>query len=122
MKRHLRSWGVVYVSMTLFVISWGAQFLTQLQVVSNEAQQHQQPFSWGEFWPQYLASTFENWQSEFLQISWQAFAIAGLASLWFRKSKEDSEAMKRDLADIKRRLDLDPSLTGSTDRTPPVLH
>ena len=37
-----------------------------MAVESNEASQHGQSFAWGEFLPQLFASTFENWQSEFL--------------------------------------------------------
>jgi hypothetical protein len=36
--------------------------------------------------------------------------VAALASWWFRKSKEDTEAMKRDLAHIKSSL---PVTTGT---------
>lgn len=104
MQQHLRKWGVVYASLVLFFLAWAAQFVTQLQVVNQEATQHGEPFEWSQFWSQYLASTFENWQSEFLQIAWQAFAVAALASFWFRKSKEDTEQMKRDLAHIKSTL------------------
>jgi hypothetical protein len=41
-------------------------------VESNEAQQHGQSFAWADFFPQFFESTFENWQSEFLQLVWQA--------------------------------------------------
>jgi hypothetical protein len=106
----LRAWGVVYASLLLFLVAWAAQLATQMQVVRNEAQAHGEPFTWAQFWPEFFASTFENWQSEFLQIAWQAFAVAALASWWFRKSKEDTEAMKRDLAHIKSSL---PVTTGT---------
>jgi hypothetical protein len=117
-KDHLKKWGVVYASLALFLTAWIAQFFTQMQVVANEAAEHQQQFSWGEFWPQYFASTFENWQSEFLQIAWQAFAVSALASFWFRKSKEDTEQMKRDLAHIKGQMATDPSVAPEMALTP----
>jgi len=46
----------------------------------NEAEQHGQAFTWSDFFPQFFSSTFENWQSEFLQLVWQA---AGLALFYF---------------------------------------
>jgi len=46
----------------------------------NEAEQHGQAFTWWDFFPQFFSSTFENWQSEFLQLVWQA---PGLALFYF---------------------------------------
>jgi hypothetical protein len=43
---------------------WAGQFLTQIVVERNEAEQHQQAFEWGEFFPQFWQSTFENWRME----------------------------------------------------------
>jgi hypothetical protein len=42
----------------------------------NQAEQHGQSFEWAQFLPQFFASTFENWQSEFLQLVWQAAGLA----------------------------------------------
>jgi hypothetical protein len=52
----------------LFVVSWIGQFVAQVAEVSNDAREHGQAFSWAEFWPQFLSASFENWQSEFLQL------------------------------------------------------
>ena len=52
-------------------VSWIGQFLFQMVVVRNEAEQHGQPFTWSDFLPQFFSSlTLENWQSEFLQLVW----------------------------------------------------
>jgi hypothetical protein len=50
----------------------------------NEVGQQGQSFTWNEFLPQLFSSTFENWQSEFLQLVWQA---AGLAILLLGSSQ-----------------------------------
>jgi hypothetical protein len=73
---HFRKWGAVWILLALFVGSWLAQFLNQLAKVANEAKEHGQSFSWSEFWPEFFASTFENWQSEFLQLIVQAILLA----------------------------------------------
>ena len=49
-------------------------------------------FHWADSWPQFWASTFENWQSEFLQLIWQA---AGLALLLFWGSSQSKESDER---------------------------
>ena len=92
----------------LFLLSWTGQFIFQVATVSNEANEHGQSFSWSEFFPQFFASTFENWQSEFLQLLWQA---AGLAFLYFwgsSQSKESDDRMERKLDALLRDRNLDP--------------
>jgi hypothetical protein len=92
-----------------FLISWVGQFFAQMVVERNEAEQHGQAFSWSEFWPQFLQSTLENWQSEFLQLLWQA---AGLALFYFWGSSQSKESDDRIEAKIDRLLtehNIDPT-------------
>ena len=42
-----------------------------------------------DFWPQFWLSTFENWQSEWLQLTTQALLISAFASVLFRKQDEE---------------------------------
>ncbi len=42
-----------------------------------------------EFWPEFWSATFENWQSEWLQLAMQALLIAGFAEYVFRKGDEE---------------------------------
>ena len=67
----------------------------------NEAEQHGQAFTWSDFFPQFFSSTFENWQSEFLQLVWQA---AGLALFYFWGSSQSRESDDRLEAKIDRLL------------------
>ena len=68
----------------------------------NEAEQHGQSFEWNQFFPQFFASTFENWQSEFLQLVWQA---AGLALLFYWGSSQSKESDERIEAKLDRLLE-----------------
>ncbi len=47
----------------LFLLFWLGQFVFQLAVVSNEAEQHNSAFQWSDFWLQFSLATFENWQT-----------------------------------------------------------
>lgn len=87
---HLRRWGVVYLLFVLFLASWAGQLVAQLPKVAEEG--------WSEFW----AATFENWQSEWLQLTMQALVVVGYAHVLFRKSTEDSERMQAQLDRIER--------------------
>jgi hypothetical protein len=89
----------------LFLGSWAGQLAAQVAVVSNDAAEHGQQFAWADFWPHFLASTLENWQSEFLQLIWQ---VAGLAFLYFwgsSQSKESDDRIEAKLDEILTRLD-----------------
>ena len=93
------SFGIV--TGALFLLSWVGQLVFQLIEVRNDAAEHGTAFSWVEFWPQFLSSTFENWQSEFLQLVWQA---AGLALFYFWGSSQSKEGDERLEAKIDRLL------------------
>jgi hypothetical protein len=87
-----RAYSFALVTAALFLLSWGGQFIAQLMTVRNEAEQHSQQFEWSDFLVQFTASTLENWQSEFLQLVWQA---AGLALLLFWGSSQSKESDER---------------------------
>jgi hypothetical protein len=62
-------------------------------------------FTTGYTWQENMRDTFENWQSEFLQLIWQ---VAGLMYLWYigsPQSKEEEERNQEMLQWIIRKLD-----------------
>jgi len=90
-----------FITGAFFLVSWAGQFIFQLIVQRNESEQHGQPFTWSEYLPQFFSSTLENWQSEFLQLVWQA---AGLAMFYFWGSSQSKEGEDRVEAKIDRLL------------------
>ena len=84
-----RRWGALFILIVFFLVSWGGQFVFQMQAAKAESEQHGQEFTMEEFMPQFWSSTFENWQSEWLQLAVQAVLIAALADYIFRKGNED---------------------------------
>ena len=99
--RFAKAYAFALVTGGLFLFSWVGQFITQLIVERNDAAAHDEEFAMADFWPQFLASTFENWQSEFLQLVWQA---AGLAFLLFWGSSQSREQEERIEAKLDRLL------------------
>jgi hypothetical protein len=88
-----RIWSNYSLSITLFVLfllSWVAQAYFQALE--------------GESLNQFLAATFENWESEFLQL----FAFVVLTSFLYHRgsheSKDSDEEMKAQLDRIEQRL------------------
>ena len=50
-----------------------------------------------EFWPVFLSATFENWQSEWLQLLVQAVVLLGMKHVLFKADAEDMEQVQLDL-------------------------
>ncbi|MEU4782449.1 DUF6766 family protein [Micromonospora sp. NPDC023633] len=103
-----RAYSFALVTGALFLLSWIAQFVFQATAASNEASQHGQPFAWADFLPQFLASTFENWQSEFLQLIWQAAGLALFYHWGSSQSRESDERIEAKLDALLRERNLDP--------------
>ena len=97
----LTAYSFAIVTGALFLFSWTGQFVFQLIEARNDAAEHGTSFEWSQYWPQFLSSTFENWQSEFLQLVWQA---AGLALFYFWGSSQSKEGDERLEAKIDRLL------------------
>lgn len=80
--RHLRRWGAVYILAALFAGSWAGQAVTMGADIRDGG--------WVTFW----AATFENWQSEWLQLVFQAVLLLGAKHLLFRVDAEDLERIE----------------------------
>ena len=106
--KHLKRWGAAYLLLVLFLTSWGAQFVAMLVEAGNEARQHGQPFEMSEFLPQFWSATFENWQSEWLQLLVQAVVLLGMKHVLFKADAADTEQMQLDLTEIKQHLGIPP--------------
>ncbi|MGE2714162.1 DUF6766 family protein [Mycolicibacterium litorale] len=104
--RHVRRWGAVYLLLLLFLGSWLGQFFTQLSEFRTEQLAHGQPFVWSEYWMAFFSSTFENWQSEWLQLVFQAILLLGAKHWIFKVDAEDMERLEAKIDAIQDRLGL----------------
>ena len=114
-----RSLGVLFVS--LFLASWAAQLFFEWHVYVDEQRAHDETavFWSASFWQAFGQSTFENWQSEFLQLA--AFTIA-TAYLVYKGSSESPDGEERLEAKLNALLEergLDPEAIEQT--LPPKL-
>jgi hypothetical protein len=103
-----KAYSFAIITVVLFLLSWAGQFFFQMAQVANEAQQHGQPFQWSDFLPEFFSATFENWQSEFLQLVWQA---AGLSFLYYwgsSQSREGDDRVEAKLDALLRERGIDP--------------
>jgi hypothetical protein len=82
----MKDWGAVYILAVLFFGSWAGQAWAMLPEIQAEG--------WTRFW----SATFENWQSDYLQLIVQAILMLG-AKHWLFK------AHARDLERIEGKID-----------------
>lgn len=108
MTKHMRRWGAVYLLLLLFLGSWAGQFVAQLSEFRSEQQMHGEAVVMSDFYVRFLASTFENWQSEWFQLIFQAILLLGAKHWLFQADAEDLERVERKLDAVAERLGLDP--------------
>ena len=111
MNRFFRDYGLGIVLAGMFLVSWVLQSLTGWVEFAAEQEAHGQAATLfggsGYFWP-WMQATFENWQSEFLQLFTMAVLTAFLIHRGSTESKDSEEeimlqlsAIREDLADLK---------------------
>src|SRR3712207_3553433 len=105
MRRLWRDYNLSIVLFGLFLTSWILQAVTQWFEMANESQAHGQAASMSEFLPAFLSATFENWQSEFLQLFTMVVLTAYLIHKGSHESKDTDDKVNEALARIERRLE-----------------
>jgi hypothetical protein len=98
------NFGLSLSLLMLFVITWLGHGLSEWQEYKSEQEEHNQPVELQGYIDAFEKSTFENWQSEFLQL----FAFVVLAGLYIHKgsaeSKDGEEEIKQRLKRIEKKL------------------
>jgi heme A synthase len=112
--RHLRRWGAVYVLLVLFLGSWVGHFFAELAEFTADQEQHGQEFAWSDYLPVFTASTLENWQSEWLQLVFQAILLLGAKHLIFKVDAEDQERLEQKIDEIRGRLGIEKEPTSDS--------
>ena len=103
-----RSLGILFVS--LFLASWIVQLFFEWHVYVNEQREHGGSASlWSSaFWEEFGQSTFENWQSEFLQLAAFTIATAYLVYAGSSESPDGEERIEAKLDALLEQSGLDP--------------
>ncbi len=94
---HFGRYGFFYVTAAFFVISLGGHaFFGWLTYVDEEAD-HGRIAEFSGYLVVMLRDTFENWQSEFLQLIWQVAGLAFLLHVGSPQSKEGDDRKEEKL-------------------------
>jgi hypothetical protein len=100
-----KNFGLSIALCILFLLSWLGQGMAQWQEFTDSQREHGEPVEAGDFAAEFTRATFENWQSEFLQL----FSFVVLSALLIHKgsaeSKDSDDRMEAALKRIEKRLD-----------------
>jgi hypothetical protein len=106
MEEHMislwRNYNLSIVLLALFLASWIGQAVFQWFEMANEAQAHGQMSTLSEFIPAFFSATFENWQSEFLQLFSTVVLTSFLVHRGSHESKDQDEKVDQTLERIER--------------------
>jgi hypothetical protein len=105
MGRLWRDYNLSIVLLALFLASWIGQAVFQWFEMASEAQAHGQAGSLAEFVPAFFSATFENWQSEFLQLFTMVVLTSFLIHRGSHESKDQDEKVDQTLNRIEQRLE-----------------
>jgi uncharacterized short protein YbdD (DUF466 family) len=104
--REFKKRGYLYVTIIFFAVSWLIHGVTAYNQFVEEQNEHGQPIIMNLFWNEFIRQTMENWQSEFLQLSWQ---IGGLMILFAVASPQDRIGEERKEKILEKLLELEMS-------------
>jgi hypothetical protein len=103
----LRNYSLSIVLAVLFLASWILQSLTGWVEFASDQQAHGEAAQLfgpsGYFWS-WMQATFENWQSEFLQLFTMVVLVSFLIHRGSQQSKDSDEEVRAMLEDVEERL------------------
>ncbi len=102
---NFKTYGFAWVTLGFLVISLIGHWLFGWFAYVDEQMAHAQPADVGPFVVITLRDTFENWQSEFLQLLWQVGGLAMLLYVGSPQSKDSSDRAEAILVAILERVD-----------------
>ena len=90
MKKYAYAW----ITLAFFLISFALHWFFGWKAFLDEAAEHGQNPQLSEYLVQMSRDTFENWQSEFLQLLWQVVGLAYFLYVGSPSSKENDDRME----------------------------
>lgn len=112
---HRRKYGFVYVTAALFLLSLAGHWILGWEAYLNESREHRQEPEVRQFVIEMGRDTFENWQSEFLQLVWQVAGLALLLHVGSPQSKDGQERLEAKIDYLLSRIDGGPHVREELD-------
>ena len=97
-----RRYAYAWLTVAFFLISFGLHWLFGWYAFENDAMEHGQSPELSSYLVEMGRDTFENWQSEFLQLIWQVVGLAYFLYIGSPASKENDDRMEAKLDALLR--------------------
>lgn len=97
-------YGLSITLAALFLFSWFGQLYFQWQEFIQTQIAHGEETQISNFIPEFLSSTFENWQSEFLQLFTFVLLSTYLIHLNSPQSRDSSDRMEKKIDEILEKI------------------
>ena len=101
----VKKYSFAWVTLGFLVVSLIGHWLFGWLAYADEQQLYEAPVRIGGFVIEMLRDTFENWQSEFLQLLWQVVGLTVLLYVGSPQSKDSEERSEALLEAILRKVD-----------------
>ena len=98
----MRRYSYAWITIAFFLISFGLHWFFGWNSYAAEAAEHGTKPEWSEYLNEMGRDTFENWQSEFLQLLWQVVGLAYFLYAGSPSSKENDDRAEAKLDAILR--------------------
>jgi hypothetical protein len=105
LQKLFRDYSLTITLLLLFLLSWLGQAYFQYQDEVSEALTHEETLETGDYINAFLAATFENWQSEFLQLGTMVVLTSMLSHKGSPESKSSEEENQRNFQRIEDKID-----------------
>jgi len=90
MKKYAYGW----LTLGFFLVSFGLHWTFGWFAFADEAREHGQAATLAPYLTEMARDTFENWQSEFLQLLWQVVGLAYFLYVGSPSSKENDDRVE----------------------------
>jgi hypothetical protein len=101
----LKKFGFAWVTLGFLIISLVGHWVFGWLAYVDEQQSLSQPVEASGYVIEMLRDTFENWQSEFLQLLWQVVGLTILLYVGSPQSKESEDRSEAIMEEILRNVD-----------------
>jgi hypothetical protein len=105
MRSALKRYSYAWITLGLFLFSILGHWIFGWFAYIDEQRALSQPITASGYTVEMLRDTFENWQSEFLQLLWQVGGLALFLYVGSPQSKEGDERMEAKIDALIRKLD-----------------
>ena len=93
-KQIVKGYAYAWITLGFFLVSLILHWTFGWYAFVDEAAEHGQSAEFGQYLVQMSRDTFENWQSEFLQLLWQVVGLAYILYLGSPSSHENDDRLE----------------------------